>query len=72
MKIKQPNISKLEIGMEFKSFKELVEFVGLTYRTGGYASMLLHNKLSKYIEYEYEINPATGRKKHSIIITKIK
>lgn len=68
----QPDVSKLYVGQKFRNFKELVEFTGLTYRTGGYASMLLHNKLSKYIEYEYEINPATGRKKHSIIITKIK
>ena len=68
----QPDVSKLYVGQKFRNFKELVEFTGLIYRTGGYASMLLHNKLSKYIEYKYEINPATGRKKHSIIITKIK
>jgi hypothetical protein len=67
----KPNIDKLEVGMKFKSFKQLVEFVELEYREGGYAVMLLKNKLAKYIEFEYDINVKTGRKKQSLTITKI-
>lgn len=68
----KPNIEKLKVGMKFKSFKQLVEFVELEYREGGYPVMLLKNKLAKYIEFEYDINEKTGRKKQSLTITKIK
>jgi hypothetical protein len=68
----KPNIENLKVGMKFKTFKQLVEFVELEYREGGYAVMLLKNKLAKYIEFEYDINEKTGRKKQSLTITKIK
>ena len=69
MKIKQPNISKLEIGMEFKSFKELVEFVELNFSNGGANRLVLEVKLKKYIDWEHKI--VDGKKKRAIIITKI-
>ena len=69
MKAKQPNISKLEIGMEFKSFKELVEFVELNFSNGGANRLVLEVKLKKYIDWEHKI--VDGKKKRAIIITKI-
>lgn len=67
----EPNIENLYVGQQFKSFKALVEFVGLTYRNGGYPCQLHKNKLHKYIEWQHDIDPITGRKKHSLVITKI-
>ena len=65
----QPNISKLEVGMKFKSFKELVEFTELNFQSGGANRLVLEMKLRKFIEWEHEV--VDGKKKRAIIITKI-
>ena len=65
----EEKIKSLKVGQEFKSFKELVEYVGLTYREGGYPCQLLANKLHKYIDWEHKI--VDGKTKRAIIITKI-
>ena len=69
MKGQQPNISKLEVGMEFKSFKDLVEFTVLNFSYGGANRLVLEMKLKKYIEWENKVE--NGKKKRAIIITKI-
>lgn len=68
---KQPNIENLRVGMIFKNFKQLVEYVGLDCNHGGRAYYLLKKKLARYVEWERQIDPITKRKKHSLIITKI-
>ena len=67
--IQQPNISKLQVGMKFKSFKELVEFTELNFTEGGANRLVLEMKLRKYIEWENKVE--NGKKKRAIIITKI-
>lgn len=69
MKGQQPNISKLKVGMEFKSFKDLVEFTELNFSNGGANRLVLEMKLKKYIEWENKV--VDGKKKRAIIITKI-
>ena len=65
----QPNISKLEVGMKFKSFKELVEFTELNFTDGGANRLVLEMKLRKYINFENIVED--GKKKRAIIITEI-
>lgn len=65
----QPNISKLEVGMKFKSFKELVEFTELNFQNGGANRLVLEMKLRKFIDFENVVED--GKKKRAIIITKI-
>ena len=67
--VKQPNISKLKVGMEFKSFKELVLFTELNFSDGGANRLVLEVKLKKYIDWEHKV--VDGKKKRAIIITKI-
>lgn len=66
----KPSLDKLEVGMEFKSFKELVQFVGLTYRSGGSDIAVLTLKLQKYISWERVT--VNGKQKRAIVITDIK
>ena len=65
----QPNISKLEVGMKFKSFKELVEFTELNFTDGGANRLVLEMKLRKYINFENIVED--GKKKRAIVITEI-
>lgn len=65
----QPNISKLQVGMKFKSFKELVEFTELNFTDGGANRLVLEMKLRKYINFENIVED--GKKKRAIIITEI-
>ena len=71
MEVRKPNIKNLFVGQEFKSFRELVEFVEMPYRTGGSDKIVMEHKLRKYFNWENKINEKTGRKRQALVITEI-
>lgn len=71
----KPNIEKLEVGMKFKNFKQLVIFTEMatleTYQGGGTNLKSYEQRLIKAgVRFEHKIE--NGHKKHELIITEIK
>ncbi len=72
--MKKPNIEKLEVGMEFKSLKELVIFTGMatkeTYQPGGTNVKNYKDRLRK-VGVRFENVVINDTKKRRIVITDI-